>query len=490
MFEKATPESVGISSASILKYLKRTEAHGLSPHAVLIARGDRLICEAYWDPFDRNTNHRMYSQTKSYVGLAVRLLADEGKLFLDAPIITYFPDKLPETVHPYLQKQTVRDMLMMRTCFDEYDVSWFTSGTEDRVRLYFAQRPATYPGTQYRYDSNGSFVLGALVERLTGKTFLDYLREKCLREIGFSESAYCLQCPGGYAWGDSALLCTPRDMLAYGRLIGQHGRWEGRQLLREGLIAEAFADCTDTDTSGFAAFDCRGYASQFWHLYGNAVGFVGMHGQLTVYDPDTDITFTCTSGNYRTPSASELMLSYLFSDVIENAGIPMESDAQHFAELQEYIQNLKLGTASGQEFSALEDTLNGKTFAAEENRMGITRFSLTFDAASCTFRYTNAQGEKAIRCGRKENIYQPFPESGYSDLVGGMSCAGHTYRCAASMAWGTENQLKLCVQIVDAYIGNLQICFAYRDGHARIRMDGDAENFLQTYDGVLNAVLI
>lgn len=489
MFVKATPESVGISSKQILKYLKMIDSRGLSSHSVLIARGDKLICEAYWKPFDKDTHHRMYSQTKSYVGLAVRLLAYEKKISLDDKIISYFPDKLPEKIHPYLRELSIRNMLMMRTCFDEGGINWFTSGTDDRVKLYFSQTPAVYPGTQFSYDSFGSFVMGALVERIAGKTFLDYLREKCLNEIGFSSSAYCLLCPGGYAWGDSALLCTPRDMLIYGRFIGRKGNWNGRQIIPSEIIDEALADASDCFTCGFRGFQNCGYASQFWRYYGNSFGFDGMHGQYTVYDPDTDITFTCTSGNYRSPDAGELMISYLFSEIIETAETPLVENASDYAALEKYIENLSLVRAYGREHSPLEKELNGRTFIAEENETGITEYSLSFNGDTCEFRYKNRQGEKVLSFGRKENIFQLFPETGYSDNIGGRSCEGNTYKCACSFAWGTENQLMLRVQIIDIYIGNLYINFSYRDGHGRIKMIGDAENFLKEYDGRINAVI-
>ncbi|MCQ2485227.1 MAG: beta-lactamase family protein [Clostridia bacterium] len=488
MFVRATPESAGVSSRQILKYLKMIDSHGLASHSVLIARGDKLICEAYWKPFDSSVKHRMYSQTKSYVGIAVRLLAEEGRLSLDDKIISYFPDKLPETVHPYLEKLTVRNMLMMRTCFDEYDINWFRSGTDDRVKLYFSQKPAVYPGTQYRYDSMGSFVLGALVERLSGKPFLDYLREKCLDEIGFSKSAYCLKCPGGHSWADSALICTPLDMLSFGRLVGCYGRWNGKQIIPENIIREALADASDCMTNGYRSFDNCGYASQLWRFYGNSFGFNGMHDQLTFYDPDTDITFTCTSGNYRTPSSRELLISYAFSEIIDTVSDSTEEDETAYNELESYIKNLKLVTAYGEKSAELEKEINGKVFIAEDNRLGITEFSFSF-GDECEFRYKNEQGEKVLRFGRCENIFQPFPQTGYSDIVGGQSCEGHTYDCAASGAWGTENQLRILVQIIDVYIGTLYISFAYRDGHGRIKMIGDAENFLGEYNGTVNAVI-
>lgn len=487
MLSKATPESAGISSRQILKYLKMINSHGLASHSVLIARGDKLICEAYWKPFDKTVKHRMYSQTKSYVGIAVRLLADEGRISLDDRIVSYFPEKLPETIHPYLYKMTIRNMLMMRTCFDEYDVNWFKSNTDDRVKMYFHQKPALYPGTQYRYDSNGSFILGALVEKITGMTFLDYLREKCLREIGFSEDAYCLKCPGGYSWADSALICTPADMLKFGRLIGNFGEWEGRQIIRRGLIEEVFSDSTDCVTYGIQNYGSLSYNSQIWGLYGNSFGFNGMHDQYMWHNPDTDITFVCTSGNYRSPESKELLISYLFSEIIETAGDRLDEDPEAYAELEDYINRLNLVTAHGKKSSPLEEELDGKVFIAEENKMGIEKFSFSFGDI-CEFRYKNAQGDKVLKLGRLENIYQKFPQTGYSDIYGGTDCEGHMYDCAASFGWGNENQMNMLVQIIDVYIGNLYINFSYRDGHARIRMVGDAEDFLDEYDGPLNAV--
>ena len=488
MFKKAVPESVGISSKNILKYLKVLNGCELSTHSVLIARGDSLVCEAYWQPFDKDTAHRMYSQTKSYVGLAVRLLAEDGLISLDEKIIKYFPEKLPEKVHPFLEKQTVRDMLMMRTCFDDKGINWFTSGTDDRVALYFHQTATVYPGTQYHYDSMGSFVLGALVEKMTGKTFLDYLREKCLDEIGFSKEAHCLKCPGGYSWADSALICTPRDMLAYGRLVGCMGLWEGRQIVPRRIFEEAFSDYTDNFTTGFRSFSHHGYISQFWKFCGNSVGFNGMHDQITFYDPDTDITVTCTSGNNRDDSTREILVSYIFTEIIDNAKAgALPEDDEAFAELEKYIADLKLVTVVGKKSAPLEAELGGRRFITDENKTGITEFTLEFDETGCNFKYINKQGAKVIRAGRCENVFEPFPEEGYSDEIGTYPCPGNYYKCAASFGWMSDNQLLFKVQIIDKYIGVLHIALAYRDGIMRLRFDGDAEAFLTEYNGVFNA---
>ncbi len=490
MFTKVSPESVGISSEKVLKYLKVLNRYELSCHSVLIARGDKLFCEAYWAPFDKTVAHRMYSQTKSYVGLAVHLLAEDGMIKLDDPIINYFSDKLPDTIHPYLQKQTIRHMLMMRTCFEDYDVDWFTSGTDDRVKLYFSQRPAVYPGTQYRYDSMGSFVLGALVERLTGKLFLDYLREKCLDEIGFSKDAYVLKCPGGHSWADSALICTPEDMLKYGRFIGRRGEWNGKQIIPRHILEEAFTEVSDTFVSGFRAGSNYGYSNQFWFIYGRGVGFNGMHGQYTVYDAETDITFTCTSGNFRSDVTKEILISHLFSNIIEEAEDKLDENEKAYSQLTDYISSLKLITIGGAASSVIEKEISGKIFRCEENKPGIEWYSLTFKEKECEFRYKNKFGEKLLVFGRHENVFQQFPQKGYSDIYGGMDGGDRTYKCAASFGWGTENQLIMKAQIIDTYIGNVLINFSYADSFGRMKLTGDAENFLREYNGRINAFMI
>ncbi len=70
-FTYATPETKGISTENILKYLDALEAQTLSTHNVIIARGDKIICEKYWEPFTADFQHRMYSISKSIVALAV-----------------------------------------------------------------------------------------------------------------------------------------------------------------------------------------------------------------------------------------------------------------------------------------------------------------------------------------------------------------------------------------------------------------------------------
>lgn len=485
-FKNATPESVGIDSKQVLSLLKTLEEHNIPMHSLLIARGDRLFFEGYWKPMKENDNHRMYSETKSYVGIAVAQLAAEGKISLDDKIIDYFPEYLPEKVHPYLAAQTIEHMLNMQTCFT--DCPWFENHSGDRVKYYFSMKPTRYPGTTYFYDSTGSFVLGALVERVTGKTFLQYLKEKCLNKIGFSKESKVLTCPGGFAWGDSSLLCTTMDMLLFGRLVANKGEWNGEQLLDREAVANASATPISCESYGGLEHTSRGYGQQIWGTYDDSFCFYGMHGQFMIYNPKTDIIMACTAGWHRASSviSRDVLFTTFFDKVVRTAGEPL-AESPACEELKAYAKSLKLATVWGKKTSPLAEKVNGKTFKAYENPMGITEFTLNFTADGGEFNYINAQGNKTVKFGLKENVLQIFPETGYSKDIGGERCEGHQYKCVASAAWAQENKFKILVQIIDEYIGILDIIIGFNGDFAVIDMKGDAEDFLKEYNGYLTA---
>ena len=120
----------------------------------------KIFTEAYWKPFNKDFCHRQYSQTKSFVGIAIGLLVSEGKLSLDDKIADLFPEKAddPTAVPLRLKTQTVRQMLTMTTVGDRR--CWFDYADSDRTHFYFNNRTEMkIPGALWEYDSPGSQVL-------------------------------------------------------------------------------------------------------------------------------------------------------------------------------------------------------------------------------------------------------------------------------------------------------------------------------------------
>ena len=160
-------------------------------HSILLLRHDKLVAEGYFAPCSADSLHRMFSICKTLNAIAIGILAADGKLKLSDAIAGYFPDKLPEQVHPWIASMTIRDLLMMRTC--HASTTYKHDIKKEWVESFFTTPPSHKPGTVFHYDTSASHVLCALVERLSGKPLLDFLRERIFDAIGWSKASYVLK---------------------------------------------------------------------------------------------------------------------------------------------------------------------------------------------------------------------------------------------------------------------------------------------------------
>ena len=433
----------------------------------------------------------MYSQTKSFVGIAIGLLEEEGKLSLDDKISSYFPDKMDGVEIPYLENQTIREMLMMTTIGGPTKW-WFSAGDPDRTHLYFnTERHHKHPsGMLWEYDSSGSQVLSALVERLSGKKLLEYLKEKLFNKMGVFQTATILETPNGDSWGDSAMVCTLRDMVAFGRFVMNYGVWKGERLMNENYLKAATSKLVANREDAHYAAYYDGYGYQIWRVCGNGFAFVGMGDQFTICYPEKDLIFSCMSDNQGTSFIREMIFTSLedmFVDEIKDE--PLEEDIKAQTELQKLIDSLELYSEKGLDDSSFREELNGVVYECEENPMGITKFSFVFtDKTKGEFRYTNAQGDKVLPFGVNHNVFGKFPQLGYANDRGAVPTTdGFMYDDAVSFAWMEEKKIVLKVQVIDRYFGNMGAMFAFRDEYAYACFSKTAEHFMAEYSGVLLA---
>jgi len=484
-FKYTTPEKKGISSANIEKYLKILERRKLSTHDMIIMRGDEIALEKYWKPFDENFHHRMYSVTKSILSIAVGFAVQEGYFTLNTPMKELLPEEFSLQTDENMSALTVRDMLMMSTAKTPRD--WFGARHPDRVRFYFENddymsRPG---GTIYEYDSPGSFVLGAALERAVGMAFMDYLRPRLFDKIGVSKEARCLKCPGGHSWSDSAVLFTARDLLLFGKFVMNGGRWNTEQLLCGEYIKEATSKQIDNNPCGIESYCTQGYGYLIWRTYDNSFFFNGMGCQLCVCVPDKDIIFVYNGDNQGNAIAKDIIIDEFFDLIARPASdTEIDEDKAAAASLKEYTAPLKLYAASSDIGRNFEEKINGKVFSLDKNPMGISELSFKFSESDCELNYTNAQGAKTLYFRINENAFGVFPQEGYSDLVGSQFAKGHYLKCAASGAWIEPQKLFIRVQVIDDYFGILNMNFGFKDENTvGIYMNKTAEDFFDEYKG-------
>jgi len=289
MFRNIIPEEIGIPHEAILKFIKKLEENKVNIHGFLMLHEEKIFAEGYWKSYDRNSQRRMYSAGKSFTSIAIGLLQSEGKIDITDNICDYFEDKLPsEGVHPYIAQTTIKNMLMMETphkstTYKRYD-------GEDWVKSFFVLEPAYPPGTIFSYDTSSTHVLSALVERISGKSLMDYLREKFLNRINFSHEAKFLEDPMGVSQGGSGLICSISDLAKVGYLCTNNGAYKGEQLIPLDYLKEATSKQTDTSMQPVID-EKQGYGYQFWKSRNDGFTMYGMGGQLAVCLPQYKITF-------------------------------------------------------------------------------------------------------------------------------------------------------------------------------------------------------
>ncbi|MFN7931999.1 MAG: serine hydrolase [Bryobacteraceae bacterium] len=197
---KAVPELAAYET-NLLPVLRKWAIPGA---AVAITDQGRLVYARGFGFADReagivvqpNSLFRLASISKTFTGMTILRLAQEGKLSLDAKFRNLIPDIAPPagaTPDARLANVTVRQLLQHTGGWDKDipvdHVVQFTAASRalgvnrsavtplDMVRYALGQRLDFDPGTQYSYSQTGYLILGRIIEKVTGKKYEDAVRE-------------------------------------------------------------------------------------------------------------------------------------------------------------------------------------------------------------------------------------------------------------------------------------------------------------------------
>ncbi len=483
MFERVVPEEVGISSAEILRVLKLFDKYQFRTHSVLMMKGNKLLTESYYEPFSAEFLQRMYSISKSFVSVAVGMAVTEGILNMEDSICDFFPEYKDET-DALQQECTVRDMLSMQSNIGKFEAWW--GKYPGRVDAYYTLKSDKIPGTIFWYDSMDSYLLGAIIEKLTGKHFLEYLKEKVLLKIGFTKESYTLTEPGGFTVGDSGVMCTARDLALFSRFVMQKGEWDGVQYIDRKFMEEAISKQAYNHLGGgFDAINQRGYGYLFWKTHESGFSMIGAGDQFAICDMEKDFLFIITSNNMANNGAKQIIFHEIlehFIPTIREEKLPENKEA--YAALLEYESSRRLVSLEGEKTSSFEEKVNGKTYVAEENKLNISSFALDTKACVLTIEKDGKTFRIPFAFCENKPIDFSFGTRNVLDKMG--FTEEGTYQCVASGAWVEDKTFGLCIQVVDTYFGEMNIHISYKDERATLSMKRSGQ---YVFDGLEGYVL-
>ena len=159
---------------------------------VIVARGYGIKKLGVPDKVGPDTRFGIASNTKAFTATALGILVEEGKVQWDAPVIRYLPEFA--MYDPFVTREmTIRDLLVHRSGLGlgAGDLLWWPASTYDRKeimrRLRFI-KPAASFRSAYAYDNVLYLVAGEVIERVSGRTWEQFVQERILARVGMTAS--------------------------------------------------------------------------------------------------------------------------------------------------------------------------------------------------------------------------------------------------------------------------------------------------------------
>lgn len=289
-FERATPESQGISSDQLADLIQELgAAKETDMHHLMALRNGKVVCECNFAPYRSGIWHATYSMCKSITGMAIGMLVQEGLLSLDENIYKIFADKVNTLVKIFRPEITVENLLTM-TSGVQFNESGIISGN-DWLESFLNSPVAGKPGTVFQYNSLNTYVLSAIVTERTGVTLEEYLKPRLFEPMGITKYLW-ETCPKGITKGGWGLFLCAEDMAKLGQLYLQKGIWNGQQLVPEDWMACSVEKHMETIEGTY------GYGYQIWQeAREGSFEFNGMLGQNVVVYPDMDMVIVTNAGS-------------------------------------------------------------------------------------------------------------------------------------------------------------------------------------------------
>ena len=373
VLERVTPESVGVRSEGILKFLDLIEQRGVELHGMMLLRHGKVCAEGWWKPYNANSPHMMFSFTKALTSTAIGFAWQEGDVKLTDRLCDIFPDKMPENPSENLLNCTVFDLLTM-TCGHANEIRWTGPTEKDWVEMFLEHEFTYKPGEAFMYNTAGTNMLCAVLKRRTGKDLFEYLTPRLFEPLGI-QNVECFRIPGSVEMGGAGSRLKTEDMARFIQFVAWRGKWDGKQLLSEEWFDMASKKQVETVSPVYdsANPDWRcGYGFQFWRCVPeNVYRADGAFGQYGVVFEDKDAVLILQSASVNQQVQLTCAWEALLPAMTDEETLPesvMAHVVKHRLEKAEIVPMLSMRNPNS------EAKFSGKTYTPKEKLAGLADF--------------------------------------------------------------------------------------------------------------------
>lgn len=399
LLKRSNPEAEGISSSAILNFIRAMEQHTHPLDAMqgfMLLRHGNVAAEGWWSPYGPECPHTCYSLSKSFTSTAIGLAVNEGLLTVDDPVLKFFADDAPPNPGENLKAMRVRHLLSMNTGHKEdTTLHIFRSGAENWARVFLSLPIEYEPGTWFVYNTAATYMLSAIITKLTGESLLDYLRPRIFDPLGIESPTWETD-PRGINLGGTGLHIKTEEIARFGQMYLQKGIWQGRQIVPEEWIAEATRATSDNSNTQTNPDWMVGYGYQFWRCQHNAYRGDGAFGQFCIVLPEQEAVLAMIGGVQNMQAVLDNVWEHLLP-AMQRQALPANSPA--YKELCDKLAVLSLPLVYGATSSPYVQQWSKKTYKLESNHLKLDSVTVQFDDERTTLILRDEHSEHPIQIG-------------------------------------------------------------------------------------------
>ncbi len=427
---RSTPEAQGVSAAALLDFIKDADQKIDGMHAFMLVRHGHVVAEGWWAPYSAESPHSLFSLSKSFTSTAIGLAIAEGKLSLDDEVLKFFPEDAPETLADNLKAMRLRDLLCMSSGQHAEDIEKFDFYSDESLTKAFLSLPVAHkPGTHFAYNTPGTYMLSAIVQKITGQKMVDYLRPGIFAPLEIDPQ--WAESKQGVSLGGFGLAIRTEGIAKFGQLYLQKGVWNGKQLIPAAWVEAATARQTSNGSSPLSDWD-QGYGYQFWRCRHGCYRGDGAFGQYCIVMPELDAVVAINAGTRDMGSVMNLVWDKLLP-ALQSSALPADDACD--ARLKMALAGLTAPLPQGRATSPLAGKLSGRTFTIAANDQRIDAVALEVGEAKDTLSLRIGRTTHRITVGH--NAWEKGRTFLATDL-GNRQVAAGEQPVAASGAWTSD----------------------------------------------------
>ena len=400
----------------------------------------------------------LYSLSKSFASTAIGLAIQEGLITIDDPVISFFPELAPEDPSQHLQAMRIRDLITMNTGHEQDASRRMMGHPKGWVAGFLSLEVEHKPGTIFVYNSGATYMLSAIIQKVTGMPVVEYLQSRLFDPLEIKAPTWESD-PEGINVGGWGLSVTTLDIAKLGQLYLQKGNWKGEQILSEEWVNTATSLQTSNGSNPESDWD-QGYGYQFWRCRYNNYRGDGAFGQYCIVMPEKDAVIAITAASNDMQGILNMVWEHLLP-AMEDKPLPENEEAQ--TELNTRLEKLALATVEGEASSPLAPEVSGLRYELKPN---------AYELEAVEFDMSNTNGENFMTVWSPEGQHT-FPVGFKTMPKGRMNLPGQVpWATAASGAWVSDDHYRVLVYNYESPHA-LTFDFVFSEGGQSLTWDGE-----------------